>query len=55
MSKLPNHNPNCNNTLEWAVDIEKQVEDKIVEISLNIDNIAKKHANRHIGSFTATN
>ena len=41
MSKLPNHNPNCNNTLEWAVDIEKQVEDKIVEISLNIDNIAK--------------
>lgn len=39
--KLPNHNPNCNNTLEWAVDIEKQVEDKILEISLNIDNIAK--------------
>ena len=32
MSKLPNYNPNCNNTLEWAVDIEKQVEDKILEI-----------------------
>ena len=42
MSKLPNYNPNCNNTLEWAVDIEKQVEDKILEISLNIDNISKE-------------
>lgn len=42
MSKLPNYNPNCDNTLEWAVDIEKQVEDKILEISLNIDNISKE-------------
>lgn len=42
MSKLPNYNPNCNNTLEWAVDIEKQVEDKILEISLNIDSISKE-------------
>ena len=42
MSKLPNYNPNCDNTLEWAVNIEKQVEDKILEISLNIDNISKE-------------
>ena len=42
MSKLPNYNPDCDNTLEWAVDIEKQVEDKILEISLNIDNISKE-------------
>lgn len=33
---LPNHNPNCNNTYELAEDIEKQVEEKILEISLNI-------------------
>jgi site-specific DNA recombinase len=39
--RLPNYNPNCNNSLEWAADIEKQVEDKILEISLNIDSIAK--------------
>lgn len=42
LSKLPNYNSDCNNTLEWAVDIEKQVEDKILEISLNIDNISKE-------------
>lgn len=42
MSKLPNYNPDCDNTLEWAVEIEKQVEDKILEISLNIDNISKE-------------
>ena len=41
MKRLPNHNPNCNNSIEWASDIEKQVEEKIIEISLNIDNIAQ--------------
>lgn len=41
MNKLPNYNPDCDNTLEWAFDIETQVEEKILEISLNIDNIAK--------------
>lgn len=33
---LPNHNPNCKNAHEWAVDIEKQVEEKILEISLEL-------------------
>lgn len=33
---LPNYNPNCNNTLEWAEDIEKQVEEKILKISVNL-------------------
>lgn len=42
MSKLPNYKPDCDNTLEWAIEIEKQVEDKILEISLNIDNISKE-------------
>lgn len=35
---LPNHNPNCNNTLEWASDIEKAVEDEILLISANISD-----------------
>ena len=38
MSYLPNYNPNCNNSLEWAEDIEKQVEDKILKISLNLSS-----------------
>lgn len=33
---LPNHNPNCNNTLEWASDIENAVEKEILQISANI-------------------
>ena len=32
----PNYNANCDNTLEWAVDIEKQVEEEIIKISLNL-------------------
>lgn len=35
---IPNYNPNCNNTIEWAEDIEKQVEDKILKISVNLSN-----------------
>lgn len=38
MSYLPNHNANCDNTLEWAVDIEKQVEEEIIKISLNLSS-----------------
>lgn len=34
---LPNWNPDCKNTLEWAKDIETQVVDEIKKISLNID------------------
>ena len=33
---LPNHNKDCKNELYWAKDIEREVEEKILEISLNI-------------------
>ena len=36
LNYLPNHNPNCKNPHEWAVDIEKQVEEKILQISLEL-------------------
>lgn len=35
---LPNHNPSCNNTHEWAKRIEQQVITAIQDISINIDN-----------------
>ena len=38
LEHIPNYNPNCNNTIEWAEDIEKQVEDKILKISVNLSN-----------------
>lgn len=38
MSYLPNYDANCDNTLEWAVDIEKQVEEEIMKISLNLSS-----------------
>lgn len=38
LSYLPNYNSNCNNSLEWAEDIEKQVEDEILKISLNLSS-----------------
>ena len=38
MSYLPNYNANCDNTLEWAADIEKQVEAEIMKISLNLSS-----------------
>ena len=41
LKKLPNHNPGCDNTLEWAKDIEKQVEEEILKISLNISSYQK--------------
>lgn len=39
---LPNHNPNCNNSLEWADDIEKQVEEQILKISLDLSSYKPK-------------
>lgn len=42
LSYLPNYNPNCNNSLEWADDIEKQVEDEILKISLDLSSYKPK-------------
>lgn len=36
MGYLPNHNPGCQNVLTWADEIEAQVEEKILQISLNL-------------------
>lgn len=33
---LPNYNRDCNNSYEWADDIERQVEEQILKISLNL-------------------
>ena len=42
MSYLPNYNANCDNSLEWANDIEKQVEKEILKISLNLSSYKPK-------------
>lgn len=42
MSYLPNYNANCDNTLEWANDIEKQVEEEILKISLDLSSYKPK-------------
>ena len=42
LNYLPNHNPNCNNSLEWAGEIEKQVEEQILKISLNLSSYKPK-------------
>ena len=39
---MPNYNPNCDNSLEWADDIEKQVEEQILKISLNLSSYKPK-------------
>lgn len=36
MTHLPNYNPECTNGLYWADEIEKQVEEKILQISLTL-------------------
>jgi site-specific DNA recombinase len=36
MSYLPNYDSRCNNTLEWASDIESQVVDEVLKISLKL-------------------
>lgn len=38
MSYLPNYNHDCNNALEWATDIENQVEGEILKISLDLSS-----------------
>lgn len=42
LSYLPNYNHNCNNSLEWAEDIEKQVESEILKISLDLSSYRPK-------------
>lgn len=42
LSYLPNYNPNCDNSLEWADDIEKQVEEEVVKISLDLSSYKPK-------------
>lgn len=42
MSYLPNHNPDCNNSLEWADDIEEQVEKEMLKISLDLSSYKPK-------------
>lgn len=42
MSYLPNYNANCNNSLEWADYIEKQVEEEILKISLDLSSYKPK-------------
>lgn len=42
MSYLPNYNPDCNNSLEWADDIEKQVEREMLKISLDLSSYKPK-------------
>ena len=42
LSYLPNHNPSCNNSLEWADEIEKQVEEQILKISLDLSSYKPK-------------
>lgn len=42
LNYLPNFDQNCTNSLEWASDIERQVEEKVLEISLNIDNVSSE-------------
>ena len=39
---LPNHNKNCNNSLEWADDVENQVEEHILKISLDLSSYKPK-------------
>ncbi len=42
LNYLPNHNPNCSNSLEWADKIEKQVEEQILRISLDLSSYKPK-------------
>lgn len=39
---LPNYNHDCNNSAEWAVDIERQVEEQILKISLDLSSYKPK-------------
>lgn len=39
---IPNYNPDCNNSLEWASDIENKVASEIKKISLNLSGYKPK-------------
>lgn len=38
MKFIPNYNHDCNNTMEWASDIEEQVENEILKISVSLSD-----------------
>ena len=42
LSYLPNYNHSCNNSIEWADEIEEQVESKILKISLSLSEYKPK-------------
>ena len=42
LNYLPNHDSSCNNSLEWAEDVEKQVEEQILKISLDLSSYKPK-------------
>lgn len=42
LSYLPNYNHDCDNSLEWADYIEKQVESQILQISINLSKYSPK-------------
>ena len=48
MDYLPNHNKDCDNSLEWANDIEEQVKDAISKISIELSNPAEKKSKSEI-------
>ena len=39
---LPNHNADCDNSIEWADEIESQVEEQILKISLDLSSYKPK-------------
>ena len=39
---MPNHNSKCNNSYDWASDIEKQVEEQIWKLSLDLTTYKPK-------------
>lgn len=39
---LPNYNPDCDNSAEWADEIEYEVEKAITQIALNVDGLRKQ-------------
>ena len=42
LNYLPNHDSSCNNSLEWANEIENQVEEQILKISLDLSSYKPK-------------
>ncbi|MGN0346328.1 MAG: recombinase family protein [Lachnospiraceae bacterium] len=42
LSYLPNYDSNCNNSYEWADEIERQVEEQIIKISVDLSSYKPK-------------